>query len=200
MTVTKKYVAGLVGIIKNEYPREFKEMQKSELLMKVEMWYKSLARYPKEVVDAAFQRVIETSTFPPSVAHIMNAVKDIQTALEPTDAERWEQLRQIGRKASNCSARFYYSYVEANGLTQGENAKREFAALWGATPQILKDYLGSENGLLAFARLSPDDLAFEKGRFFKTLPTLKERQEIQQTISPNVQRLLASDKPKELSG
>ena len=60
--------------------------------------------------------------------------------------------------------------------------------LWNSLPQILKDYCGDANGLLVLAK---NDMSFEKGRFLKVLPTLKQRQEIKQTTHPEILKLVS---------
>ena len=64
-------------------------------------------------------------------------------------------------------------------------------------PQILKDYCGNENGLIKLSSLTSEELAFEKGRFIKMLPTLKTRIEVKQTIDAGV-LALASGTPEKI--
>lgn len=199
MNITKQYVAGLIALLKSEYPREFRDMTEKQFAAKIEMWHNSLAIYPKEVVEVAFKRAIETSTYPPTLASIMGNVKQIHTALEPTDAEMWEKLLTASRKATGCVRSFNYTFVEKNGLTQGQNARNEFKAIWQEMPQLLKDYCGNENGLIALTRLTHEELAFEKGRFLKMLPTLKTRAEVRKAVHPDILKL-ASGALKEIGG
>lgn len=197
MNITKQYVAGLIALLKSEYPREFREMTEKQFAAKIEMWHNSLEKYPKEVVDAAFRRALETSTYPPALANILGNVKEIQKALEPTDTEFWEMLLTATRRATERVRSFHYTFVEANGLTQGQNARNEFKAIWAEMPQVLKDYCGNENGLISLTRLGNEELAFEKGRFLKMLPTLKTRAEVRRTVHPDILKL-ASGTFKEI--
>lgn len=198
--VTKKYIAGLVALLKAEYPRDFESVSKETLLGKIDLWHKSLARYPKPIVDAAFQRVLETCTYPPKLANILQAVGELKEATEPTPTELWEELLKATRRATEHVRAFHYTFVEANGLTQGENAKRAFKAIWAQMPELLQEYCGNESGLIAFTRYSHDELAFEKGRFLKTLPTLKKRQEIKQTMAPEILQLVGGTFKEIASG
>ena len=194
MEVTKKYVAGLIGVIKNEYPREYGTMNEQNLLAKIELWYRSLARYPKEVVEVALQRALETSKYPPTLAEIVGNVKEIKEATEPTDTELWAELCRVFRKVNGCTYRFKYNAIDYNGKTQGENARAEFNAIWDGLPPVLKSYCGNKGGLISLADMDEDELAFEKGRFLKAVPTLKQRQEIRDTVEASVLALASEEK------
>lgn len=197
MKLTKQDVAGMVGIIQANYTYAYKGVTKDDMLMLIETWYTSLARYEKEVVGVAFQRALESCKMPPTLADIVQHIKTIKTATEPTETELWEQLNETLRKVAKYVYMFSFSMREANGLTQGDNARIKVKALWENLPQVLKNYCGNERGLIDLSRLDKDELAFEKGRFIKILPTLKTRIEIQQTIDAGVLRL-AGETLKEL--
>lgn len=198
MQITKKDIVGMVGIIKANYTYAYRDTTEKEMLAMVETWYMSLARYDKEVISVAFQRAIESCKMPPTLADIMQQVKAIKIATEPTDTELWEQLVKVLGKVNDCVYRFRFNAIQSNGLTQGENARNEFKQVWQGLPSILKAYCGNESGLINLSKLSLDDLSYEKGRFLKAVPSLKTRQEIKQTINPSILQL-ASGTIKELS-
>ncbi len=195
MQLTKKDVVSMIGIIKANYTYAYKDVAKDDMLMLIETWYTSLARYEKEVVSVAFQKAVESCSMPPTLADVLKNVKTIQAATEPTEAELWEQLSSTLRKVSGCVYKFQFNAIQANGLTQGENARNEVKAIWQGLPQILQEYCGNESGLINLSKV--DDLSFEKGRFIKALPTLKTRIEIRQTVNPDILQL-ASGVCKEL--
>lgn len=197
MELTRKDVAGMVGLIKANYTYAYKDVTKEDMLMLIESWFTSLSRYDKAVINIAFQRAIESCKMPPTLADILQQVETIKRATEPTEAELWDTLNSTLRKVSGCVYRFGFNAVESNGLTQGANARNECARIWESLPQILKDYCGSENGLINLSRLGGDELSFEKGRFLKVLPTLKTRIEIKESINPNI-LALAGGTLKEL--
>lgn len=191
MQLTKKDVVGMVGIIKANYTYAYRDVTKDDMIMLVETWFTSLARYEKEVVSVAFQKAVEGCKMPPTLADIIQRIKEIQVATEPTEMELWEQLRSVLKKVSSCVYMFRFNYVESNGLTQGENARNEVKAIWRELPPILKDYCGNESGLINLSKLSSEELGFEKGRFLKTLPTLKVRLEVKQTVNPDILQLVS---------
>lgn len=197
MQLTKQDVVSMVGVIKANYDNAFRNSTKETLLAMVEQWYKSLVVYDKEIVGVALQRVLEECEYTPNLAHIMKQIKIIKEATEPTDAEYWVQLTDTLRRVARCVYRFRFNAIEENGLTQGENAKNEVKRIWEQLPQILKDYCGSENGLINLSKMDQDEMTFEKGRFIKMLPTLKTRIEVKQTIDAGV-LALASGTPEKI--
>lgn len=197
MQITKKDIVGMVGIIKANYTYAYKDVAKEDMLMLIETWFTSLSRYDKEIVSVAFQRAVESSKMPPTLADIIQHIKTIKTATEPTATELWEQLVRILGRVNDCVYRFRFNAIQDNGLTQGDNARIEFKKIWEELPSLLKEYCGNESGLINLSKLTLEELSFEKGRFLKELPNLKTRQEIKQTISPSVLQL-ANGALKEL--
>lgn len=198
MQITKKDIVSMVGIIKANYTYAYRDTTEKEMLAMVETWYLSLAKYDKEIISVAFQRAIESCKMPPTLADIMQQVKTIKIATEPTDTELWERLVKVLNRVEDCVYRFRFNAIQDNGLTQGDNARIEFRQIWDDLPQILKEYCGDKNGLISLSKLTLDELSFEKGRFLKAIPNLKVRQEVKQTISPSVLKLV-SGTLKELS-
>lgn len=188
MQITRKDIVSMIGIIKANYTYAYKDVDEDTMRMMIETWFVSLSRYDKQVISVAFQKAIEGCKMPPTLADILQHIKEIKVATEPTDTELWEQLVRAANKTSDCIYYFQFNLVEANGKTQGDNARDRFNKLWDELPQILKDYCGNKHGLID---LSNSDLSFEKGRFLKVLPTLKSRQEIKQTINPAILQLVS---------
>lgn len=197
MQITKKDIVSMVGIIKANYTYAYKDTTEKEMLAMVETWYMSLARYERQIVSAAFQRAIESCKMPPSLADIMQHIKSIKAATEPTDTELWEQLVKVLYRVEDCVYRFRFNAIEENGLTQGDNARNEFKKIWEGLPQLLKDYCGDKSGLVSLSKLTLEELTFEKGRFLKAITNLRTREEIKQTISPSILQL-ASGTLKEI--
>ena len=76
MQITRKDIVAMVGMIKANYTHAYKDVTKPELSAMVEFWYSSLAKYEKEVVNVAFQRAVESCKFPPTLADIIQNVKE----------------------------------------------------------------------------------------------------------------------------
>lgn len=192
MELTKKDVFDMVGFIKANYSYAYKDVNDDLLKIMMRTWFNSLSKYSKEVVEVAFMKAIEVCKMPPTLADIIQNIKRIENANEPTDTELWQELVDCVDKANDCIYYFQFQMVEDNGKTQSENAKERFNKLWEEMPQILKDYCGNKTGLFDLTQV---DLEFEKSRFLKQIQTLRQRQEIKQEINFD---LLELEKEKQL--
>ena len=192
MELTKKDVFDMVGFIKANYSYAYKDVNDDLLKIMMRTWFNSLSKYSKEVVEVAFMKAIEVCKMPPTLADIIQNIKRIENANEPTDTELWQELVDCVDKANDCIYYFQFQMVEDNGKTQSENAKDRFNKLWEEMPQILKDYCGNKTGLFELTQV---DLEFEKSRFLKQIQTLRQRQEIKQEINFD---LLELEKEKQL--
>lgn len=194
MKLTKKDVFDMVGFIKANYSYAYKDVNDDLLKIMMRTWFNSLSKYSKEVVEVAFMKAIEVCKMPPTLADIIQNIKQMKVATEPTDTELWNELVKAVEVTNDCIYYYNFYIVESNGKTQSENAKDRFNKLWEELPQILKDYCGNKSGLVDIAQT---DLEFEKNRFLKQLPTLKQRQEIKATTNPEILKI-ASGIVKEL--
>ena len=192
MELTKKDVFDMVGFIKANYSYAYKDVNDDLLKIMMRTWFNSLSKYSKEVVEVAFMKAIEVCKMPPTLADIIQNIKRIENANEPTDTELWQELVDCVDKANDCIYYFQFQMVEDNGKTQSENAKERFNKLWEEMPQILTDYCGNKTGLFDLTQV---DLEFEKSRFLKQIQTLRQRQEIKQEINFD---LLELEKEKQL--
>lgn len=195
MKITKKDVVAMVGMIKANYAHAYKDVTKSELAAMVEFWYSSLAKYEKEVVNVAFQRAVESCTFPPTLADIIKNIKDFKEAAGQTDAELWEELLKALKEVSKFQNFLTQEYIWYCGDRVSPTDK--VAEIYDRLQPILKAYVGGVRELVNLAR--QETLEYEKGRFVKALQTLKPREEIRQTVHPNVLRI-AAETAKELQG
>lgn len=192
MQITRKDIVAMVGMIKANYTHAYKDVTKNELAAMVEFWYSSLAKYEKEVVNVAFQIAVESCTFPPTLADICKNIHYIKTATEPTETDLWEQLTRVLPQVGRVAYFGTRQYLDNGRMVQ---PAEELQKIYDGLPPILKAYVGGVSELVSLAK--QETLEYEKGRFLKALPTLKQRDEIKQTIHPNVLRL-AQETVKEL--
>ena len=194
MNIAKKNIVEMIGIIKANYSYAYKDVDSDSMSLLIETWFESLSKYDGRIVMVAFKKALETCKMPPTLADIIQNIKQMKVATEPTDTELWNELVKAVEVTNDCIYYYNFYIVESNGKTQSENAKDRFNKLWEELPQILKDYCGNKSGLVDIAQT---DLEFEKNRFLKQLPTLKQRQEIKATTNPEILKI-ASGVVKEL--
>ena len=88
----------------------------------------------------------------------------------------WFQLQKALKKVLYYSHRLEYNYIDASGISQGEQARRAIANVWESMPEELKIYIGDKQELVSAARaLNYSDSSYERTRFSKTFPILQKR-------------------------
>lgn len=164
----------MIATIKTVYPYYAKE---TNVEMLVKTWALLLKDVPDNIVEAALIKCLQTCKMPPTPAEVLEQVKAMTEANEPSDEEMWAVLTSSLRKASNLTYRFGFTFVEANGKTQGDNARDDFQKLWEGLPEKIRLYLGSPGELMRMSNYDSEELKFEKNRFLKHLPIIAKRQE-----------------------
>lgn len=167
----------MIAAIKTIYSYYAKD---TDVQMLVKTWAVLLKNYTDEAVEVAFYKCLQTCKMPPTPADVIEKLDEMMKADAPTHEELWNTLIKTLRKASSLVYRFDFNFVEANGKTQGQNARAEFNALWDALPDDLKRYFGGAGELIRLSRASDEELKFERTRFFKTMPTIQKRKETEQ--------------------
>ena len=164
----------MIATIKTVYPYYAKE---TDVKILVKTWALLLKDVPDNITEAALIKCLQTCKMPPTPAEVLEQVKAMTAANEPSDEEMWGVLTSALRKASNLAYRFRFTYVEANGKTQGQNARDDFDRLWEGLPEKIRLYWGSPGELMRMSNYDDEELKFEKNRFLKHLPIIAKRQE-----------------------
>lgn len=172
---TQNKITEIIAGIKTIYPYYAKE---ADVAVLVKTWGVLLKDYPDKAVDAAFYKCLQTCKVPPTPADLIEKLNAMREATEPTDEELWAKLTKALREAERLVYYFRFNAVQSNGLTQGENARREVNSVWEALPERVKQYIGGKGEFLRMAQNSdPEELKYEKTRFLKTMPIIKKRTE-----------------------
>lgn len=162
-------------MIRINFENAYKSQTKEEQKLLLKSWYAILKDYPKEVCDQAVINALKNAEFAPRIGSIVKEIEKMQVAYEKTAEELWIELSGVLHDVSECAYKFRFNFVESNGKTQGENAKIKLQNIFkGLSPEI-KDYIRNEYTLIDLAEMTDNQLNFEKGRFIKTVPQIKER-------------------------
>ena len=177
MRLTKKEIVKIITAIKIQCPETLPYRNECEFDILVEMWFDILKEYPSEVVWKAVKNALKNTVYQKQnwIGAINQEIEKMQVAYEKTAEELWAELTGVLCEVSSCAYRFRFNFVEANGKTQGENARIRVKAIYNNLSPEIKDYVRNENTLIELADLTDNQLNFEKGRFLKTLPQIKER-------------------------
>lgn len=191
MTIlTVKDVNQYITMVRINFENAYKTQTTEEREMLLASWYAILKEYPKEICDKAVIQAIKYAKFAPRIGDIVEQIEKMQVAFEKTEAELWAELTRCLREVSECVYRFRFTFVENNGLTQGENARLRVKELFNNLSPELKEYCRNESGLVELARLDSDQISYEKGRFIKTMPQLRERAKTRGQLGNNLTLLI----------
>ena len=171
-----KKIGEIIASIKAIYTYYAKD---SDVEVLVKTWSMLLKDAPDDMVSVAAIKCLQICKNPPTPADVLEQMREMISANEPTAEELWVTLTEAVRKAQNYMCDFNYTFVEKNGKTQGENAREKFRQVWEKLPKRLKDYLGGASELLRLARFNEDEMYYEKRQFLKSLPSICKREEYQ---------------------
>ena len=172
---SKNKITEMIAAIKTIYPYYAKEADVATL---VKTWAILLKDFPDEAVNVAFYKCLQTCKMPPTPADVIEQLDEMARATEPSDEELWDEYRTALRKAGRLIYNFRFNAIASNGLTQGENARRQFTQLWESLLEKVKQYIGGEGEFKRMAQnYSDENLTYERTRFLKTMPTIQKRNE-----------------------
>ena len=169
---SQKKIVEMITAIKTIYSYYAKDCD-IELL--VQTWGVLLRDYKDDVVDIAFYNAMQSCKVPPTPADIIERIKEMQKASDPTPESLWNELRAAIKETQKQMYYFRFNYIDNSGISQGERARKKVDDVWNALNEKLKSYLSSKEEMIAIARNDEDDLKYEKSRFLKTLPIIEKR-------------------------
>lgn len=180
MQINKIDIYKLIAKVKVAYPFNYKTFEVDDFEILAESWYEDLGGYSLELVNEAFKRARQANKISITTADIIEQIEKIRSAFEPSEQELWRELVLVLSRAQRYIDRLYYTAVEENGKTQGENAREGLNALYGSLKPEFKRYCGGVSGLMALASLDDESLEFERARFLKDIKHKREQVRTQQ--------------------
>ena len=169
---SQKKIVEMITAIKTIYSYYAKDCD-IELL--VQTWGVLLRDYKDDVVDIAFYNAMQSCKVPPTPADIIERVKEMQKASDPTPESLWNELRAAIKETQKQMYYFRFNYIDNSGISQGDRARKKVDDVWDGLNEKLKSYLSSKEEMIAIARNDEDNLKYEKSRFLKTLPIIEKR-------------------------
>lgn len=174
---TQKKIIEMIGSVKTIYPYYAKD---TDVQILVKTWTLLLKDYPDKAVDVAFYKCLQTCKMPPTPADVIEQLNSMIDAMEATDEELWSLYTQALRKVERQLGYLDYPLF---GETKEDTLKR-IEAVWTGLPERLRYYIGSKGELMRMARdYSDEDLKFERNKFFKTMPKIKQREEATKIVA-----------------
>lgn len=172
---SEEKVVEVLLTIKAVYPYYAKD---ANLTVLKNVWKKALQKYEDEMVDLAFGMCIESCKVPPTPADIIERINGVKKSLEPSNEHLWSVYYDALVRTLDLMAQFSYTFVEDDGISQGQKARNKVDKLYESLPIKVKDYLGSKGELMRVARsINTQDASFEKSRFLRSLPIVEKSQD-----------------------
>jgi hypothetical protein len=171
---SKKKLIEMIMSIKAIYPYYAKD---SDIELTVKTWAILLKNVPDDVTEVAFYKALQSCKMPPTPADVLEEVKGLQKAIEPSDEELWCVFTKCLPKVCELRYMFRFDAIQPNGKTQGQNARDKVEKIWQDLPDKRKQYVGSKGELMRLAEYTEDELKYEKNRFMKSMPGIQKRQE-----------------------
>lgn len=191
----KQDVVKILAMIRVNFENAYRGTKEDNRLL-VDSWYAILRDYPREAVYEATKRALMHAEFAPRIGTIVNEIERMMQSLGKSDAELWSELASKLYNAYSYAHSFWLTARDANGRTQGEIAREKLQKLYDGLSAEIREYLGSVQQLAAFADYDAEQLTYERARFMKTVPVLRERVKIRAQLSPAMATLLSGiEKP-----
>ena len=184
--ITLEDINKYITMIRINFENAYKTHTEEERKMLYSSWYVILKEYPKEICDKAVISAIKNADYVPRISSIVKEIEKMMAAYEKSESELWTELTSVLGEVDRCSHAFRYTFIEANGLTQGENARIRVQQIFDGLSQELKEYIRTAKGLQELAAYTKEDLSYERGRFMRMMPEVKERSKTRQDIPDNL--------------
>lgn len=162
-----KDVLDLLKLIRINFENAYNFKSEDEAKILVAFWYDSLKEYPKEVVCQAVGNAIKRSEFAPKIANILNEIKVLNSLNEKTNIELWSELD--GALSEVYDAAQYLRYPQ-----HFEGAYEAITEIYNALSDEIKLFVVNVSSLVEIATMDAENKKFEKARFLKVMPSLKE--------------------------
>lgn len=169
--VTPQDVNKYITTIRINFENAYKTQNDEEREILIKSWYTILKDYPKEIVNKAVINAIKNAEFAPRIGSIVKEIEKMREAYETSDAELWAELTGCIRNVKRYTNFLMHDYIYYNGayVSPAEEIGKQYTAL----PPELKEFVGGVENLKSLAR--QDTLEYEKARFLRTMPTIKQR-------------------------
>lgn len=185
---SKAKISEIIGAIRSIYPYYAKD---GMIAVTANVWERVLQNYNDEEVSAAFYSCLQSCKVPPTPADIIERINGARRALEPSNEQLWGVYYDALIRTLDLMAQFSYTFVESDGISQGQKARNKVEKLYEGLPEKIKEYLGSKGELMRIARsINTQDASFEKARFLKTMPSVEKSQEARNLLGGGNARFL----------
>ena len=182
MKVQKSDIAQYIAVVKVHYSHNYKNFSEEDFKLLTESWYQDLKEFDKDLVYKAFSQAKLVNRIGITTADIVEQIEKWKKAIEPTAREQWQALEEILKYVRTL---LNYEFLEV----YKQAVKESYKELYDRLDSKMQKFTGGVNGLIAISKKPPNELSFEKARFFKEFDSLAEREKSIKAIG-NTSKLL----------
>lgn len=192
MRISKSEIIKIISAIRINNPEAFKIQNETDFDTLVDLWYDMFQEYSQDVVWIAVKNALKNTVYQRQnwLGAICQEIDKMQIAYETPDLALWAELTKVFSEVNYCVSLTKYTFVEPNGLTQGENAQNRIKEIFDNLSQEIKDYCRDISGLIKIAYLDNKQLSIEKGRFLQMMPKIKQQSKTRKEIADNVAKIM----------
>lgn len=164
----KRTAARIITEITLNYGYAFKDKTDEELRILVERWFDCLKDYPDGKVETAFKLALCTLTRPPVIADIIENIRKQNRLQEKSELALWTELIEAAENLC------YQKWHPSRGyIYRYEDPGEEERAIYNKLSPAIRAYLDF-NALCDIAGMDSEDRKYERSRFLKAIPELRE--------------------------
>lgn len=184
--ITPQDINKYIATIRINFENAYKTQNDEEREILIKSWYAILKDYPKEIVDKAVINAIKYAEFAPRIGSIVKEIEKMREAYEKSDSELWAELTDCIRDVKRYDFFRLHDSIYMDGVKV--SPADEIVKLYQNLSPELREFVGDISNLVSLAR--QESLEYEKGRFLKVVPTIKERTRTRSEMSENIAGLI----------
>ena len=189
--LTPSDVNKYITMIRINFENAYKAQDDKERELLIKSWYAILREYPKEVCDRAVLEAIKYAKFAPRIGDVVERIEKMIAAYEKDEGELWAELTGVLREVAKQVYYFRFNAIASNGKTQGENARIKVKQIYEGLSPELREYLRGERVLMEISNYTDEELTYERGRFMRLMPEVKERAKTRHAMPDNLSVLVS---------
>ena len=189
--VSDQKIIEILGTIRTLYPFYAKDKENGDVKIMGRAWRMALSEYSDTEIEQAFTKCLKKCKMPPTPADVIEEIESREQITEEDASAYWFEYVSACRKASELTYYFPFTFVEANGKSQGENARDELLTFFNSLSYPVKRYIGSY-GILIEKGMNYDsnEFKYEKPGFIKEMLATRKQPKAQLLTEKTFEQLL----------
>lgn len=187
--VTQNDIFTYIYKIQLNFDNSYQTSSVNERTLLIASWYEILCDYPKEICDKAVTNALRKAKFAPRIGDIVEEIEKLLNADKKSDEQLWAELMDVCPKVYDISR--YLPYEQ-----YFNNATKKLNEIYDGLSDDLKLFVVNLSTLIEISELTPDNLIYERARFFRQMPLLRKHD----SDAQNAKAFLAAvEKPKKIA-